>query len=118
MTVREVESMSNENEYEGGKYAKSRVPMKHEIEGTREYLLSLAMGSIHYINGDRYHKVEELWWASSKPSEVDKLAKVWRAKGYLVRSRYVKVEAGTSWNNSPNDMKMYSIYAAYKGDSQ
>ena len=90
---------------------------RSENVGTEEYLLCRAMGQIT-VNGNSYHKVEELWWASSKPPAVKTLTKLWRDKGYYAQSRYVEVKSGTSWNNSPNDMKMYSIYAAYKGDSQ
>ena len=81
--------------------------------GSEEYIADIAMGD-RMINGRRYYKVEELWWASSKPPEVQTLTDMWRSKGYYARSSYARVESRTSWNNSPNDMYMYSIYVAVK----
>jgi len=94
--------------------------MTNDNEGTLEYLLNNLGGGGGRImlNGRPYYEVDEFWWASEKPSQVDPTVKVWRDRGYYACSRYKVVRSGTSWNNGPQDMRMYSVYAAFKGASQ
>ena len=89
-------------------------------EGTLEYLLDRTGGSgaIIHLNGRRYYEMDEFWWAVKKPAQVDDVVKSWRERGYYACSRYKVVRSGTSWNNGPQDMRMYSVYAAFKEASQ
>lgn len=89
-----------------------------EIEGTEEYLLSNMLGGRITLRGKVYHQVSEYWWAVHKPDSVNQDVEIWRNKGYNACSRYKVVRSGASWNNGPNDMRCYSVYASYKGDSQ
>lgn len=90
--------------------------MEEDKVGSIEYLLNRCGGSggVRHINGRRYYEVEDFWWSSNKPDWVKQTVQKWKSLGYYACSTYTVVRSGTSWNNSPNDMKKYAVFVAVK----
>lgn len=99
-----------------GENMENKTQKLEDVKGTEEYLLARAIGRT-LVNNKVYHQVSEYWWDSDKPESVDKEVRHWRDIGYYACSRYKVVRSGTSWNNGPNDMRLYSVYASYKKEA-